>query len=231
MLSVLHGLKTGLQGLKSGIYNRPHFFISLCIGVVIALVLTFSTTWHWSTIILLSWNISVGIYLIHAKKMMWQADHSAMQSQAQKQDESKWVIMLLVILALLMCLIAIVMQLSSITKNTPFQYWHLGLSILTIISAWLFMHTAFALHYAHDFYMARSDGKDDGLDFPKTQDPMYPDFVYFSYIIGTSAQTADVSITSRSMRLLNIFHAMLAFGFNTTILAICINIAASFISG
>jgi uncharacterized membrane protein len=88
------------------------------------------------------------------QKMMWQADHSAMQSQAQKQDESKWVIMLLVILALLMCLIAIVMQLSSITKNTPFQYWHLGLSILTIISAWLFMHTAFALHYAHDFYMA-----------------------------------------------------------------------------
>ncbi|RKG34464.1 DUF1345 domain-containing protein [Acinetobacter guerrae] len=220
-----------LHRLKSGIHNRPQFFLALLIGIVISLILTIITLWHWSTIILFSWNISVGIYLIHVKKMMWQADHSAMQTQAKKQDESKWVIMMLVILALLMCLIAIVMQLSSITKNTPFQYWHLGLALLTIISAWLFMHTAFALHYAHDFYIARSYGKEDGLDFPKTRDPMYPDFVYFSYIIGTSAQTADVSITSQHMRLLNIFHAMLAFGFNTTILAICINIAASFISG
>ncbi|MCU4414354.1 DUF1345 domain-containing protein [Acinetobacter sp. WU_MDCI_Axc73] len=219
-----------LTRLKSGIYNRPHFFTALLIGFVTAIVLTFTTVWHWSTTILLSWNISVGIYLIYVGKMMWQADHLAMQTQAKKQDESKWVIMLLVILALLMCLIAIVMQLSTITKNTPYQYWHLGLALLTIISAWLFMHTAFALHYAHDFYLARSHGKDDGLDFPKTKDPMYPDFVYFSYIIGTSAQTADVSITSRHMRLLNIFHAILAFGFNTTILAICINIAASFIS-
>ncbi|MFH4113691.1 DUF1345 domain-containing protein, partial [Acinetobacter baumannii] len=49
-------------------------------------------------------------------------------------------------------------------------------------------------------------------------------------IIGTSAQTADVSVTTRHMRLLNLFHFVLAFGFNTTILAICINVAAGFIS-
>lgn len=220
-----------LQQIKSGIYNRPQFFLAVLIGIAISICFTLFTSWHWSTIILISWNIAVGLYLIHVKRMMWQADHSVMQTQAQKQDESKWVIMLLVILALIMCLIAIMIQLASITKDSPFKFGHLGLSLLTIVSAWLFMHTAFALHYAHDFYMARANHADEGLDFPKTQDPMYPDFIYFSYIIGTSAQTADVSITSRHMRLLNIFHAVLAFGFNTTILAICINIAASFIPG
>ncbi|EMB8486677.1 DUF1345 domain-containing protein, partial [Acinetobacter baumannii] len=51
-----------------------------------------------------------------------------------------------------------------------------------------------------------------------------------SYIIGTSAQTADVSITNKHMRLLNLFHAVLSFGFNTTILAICINVAAGFLT-
>ncbi len=55
-------------------------------------------------------------------------------------------------------------------------------------------------------------------------------FLYFSYIIGTSAQTADVSITTKHMRLLNLFHAVLSFGFNTTILAICINVAAGFLT-
>ena len=91
------------------------------------------------------------------------------------------------------------------------------------------MHTIFAIHYAHDFYLAVAKHQDGGLDFPKTVEPTYPEFIYFSYVCGTSAQTADVNITSRSMRILNTLHIRLAYGFNTTILAICINVAASFI--
>ena len=53
---------------------------------------------------------------------------------------------------------------------------------------------------------------------------------YFSYVVGTSAQTADVSTTSRPMRVLLTLHLLLAYGFNTTILAISINVAANFIS-
>ena len=92
------------------------------------------------------------------------------------------------------------------------------------------MHTVFAIHYAHDYYLALADQQDAGLDFPKTAQLTYPDFLYFSYVIGTSAQTADVSITSRSMRILNILHIILAYGFNTSILAISINVAAGFIT-
>lgn len=65
--------------------------------------------------------------------------------------------------------------------------------------------------------------------FQKTDQPDYLDFVYFSYIIGTSAQTADVSITNSQLRHLNIFHCVLAFIFNTVILAVAINVAASLI--
>lgn len=87
----------------------------------------------------------------------------------------------------------------------------------------------FAIHYAHDYYLAKSRQVDEGLDFPKTDQPDYLDFVYFSYIIGTSAQTADVSITNSQLRHLNIFHCVLAFIFNTVILAVAINVAASLI--
>lgn len=65
--------------------------------------------------------------------------------------------------------------------------------------------------------------------FRKLLYPTYPDFLYFSYVIGTSAQTADVTISSRAMRILNTLHIVLAYMFNTTILAICINLVASFI--
>ncbi|MDC5343142.1 DUF1345 domain-containing protein [Acinetobacter baumannii] len=219
------------QHLGRSVQNRPHFFIALIFGVVIASLLAWLTSWKWSTILLASWNGSISLYLLHVWKLMRSADHSQMQQQAKKQDESKWVIMLIVLLAITMSLVAILVQLSQLPSGHYEKLGHVALALLTIISAWLFMHTVFALHYAHDFYMALSRNEENGgLDFPGTEHPTYPDFLYFSYIIGTSAQTADVSITNKHMRLLNLFHAVLSFGFNTTILAICINVAAGFLT-
>lgn len=219
------------QHLGRSVLNRPHFFIALFIGFITASIFTWFTSWKWSTILLVSWNTSISIYLLHVWQLMKSADHSQMQQQAKKQDESKWVIMLIVLLALTMCLVAILIQLSQLPSDHAAKLGHVALALLTIVSAWLFMHTVFALHYAHDFYMALSRNEENGgLDFPGTKQPTYPDFLYFSYIIGTSAQTADVSITTKHMRLLNLFHAVLSFGFNTTILAICINVAAGFLT-
>ena len=219
------------QHLGRSVKNRPHFFIALIFGVVVASLLAWLTSWKWSTILLASWNGSISLYLLHVWKLMRSADHSQMQQQAKKQDESKWVIMLIVLLAITMSLVAILVQLSQLPSGHYEKLGHVALALLTIISAWLFMHTVFALHYAHDFYMALSRNEENGgLDFPGTEHPTYPDFLYFSYIIGTSAQTADVSITNKHMRLLNLFHAVLSFGFNTTILAICINVAAGFLT-
>ncbi|PRN30447.1 DUF1345 domain-containing protein [Acinetobacter baumannii] len=219
------------QHLGRSVQNRPHFFIALIFGVVVASLLAWLTSWKWSTILLASWNGSISLYLLHVWKLMRSADHSQMQQQAKKQDESKWVIMLIVLLAITMSLVAILVQLSQLPSGHYEKLGHVALALLTIISAWLFMHTVFALHYAHDFYMALSRNEENGgLDFPVTEHPTYPDFLYFSYIMGTSAQTADVSITNKHMRLLNLFHAVLSFGFNTTILAICINVAAGFLT-
>ncbi|MGM7339102.1 DUF1345 domain-containing protein, partial [Acinetobacter baumannii] len=183
------------QHLGRSVQNRPHFFIALIFGVVVASLLAWLTSWKWSTILLASWNGSISLYLLHVWKLMRSADHSQMQQQAKKQDESKWVIMLIVLLAITMSLVAILVQLSQLPSGHYEKLGHVALALLTIISAWLFMHTVFALHYAHDFYMALSRNEENGgLDFPGTEHPTYPDFLYFSYIIGTSAQTADVSI-------------------------------------
>ncbi len=45
--------------------------------------------------------------------------------------------------------------------------------------------------------------------------------------VVTSAQTADVSLSSRGMRCTGTLHGVLAFFFNTTLLALAINIASS----
>lgn len=222
-MPTLHRLKTGMQ-------FRPYFFITfLLIALLFGLLMQFTQS-TWSTSLLISWNIAITCYLLKTMHILWSVDAQHILQRAQQQDASKWIILLLVIMTLIMCLIAIVIELTHLPRHSMVTYGHLFLSLITIISAWFFMHTVFAIHYAHDYYLAIADQQEAGLDFPKTQQPTYPDFLYFSYVIGTSAQTADVSITSRPMRILNILHIILAYGFNTSILAISINVAAGFIA-
>jgi uncharacterized membrane protein len=84
----------------------------------------------------------------------------------------------------------------------------------------------FTLHYAHDYYGAVSRGEPPGLLFPGDDQPGYGDFFYFAAVIGTSAQTADVSFTTKGMRRIGSVHCILAYLFNTTVLALLINIGA-----
>ena len=72
------------------------------------------------------------------------------------------------------------------------------------------------------------DELSEGLEFPGHEPPDYWDFVYYSFIIGTACATADVNVTSKNMRRITTLHCVVAFFFNTTILALTVNIGAGF---
>lgn len=80
--------------------------------------------------------------------------------------------------------------------------------------------------------MASSNGQPGGLDFPGEESLGYAGFDYFAFdyfalVIDTLLQTADVAIASRPICRLGLVNCVLAFVFNTTVLALTINIAAS----
>ena len=50
--------------------------------------------------------------------------------------------------------------------------------------------------------------------------------MHFALVLGATSQTADISFTSREMRRIGTWHTLIAFGFNTAILATMINLAA-----
>ena len=148
--------------------------------------------------------------------------------QARLQDESQWVILILVMVAAIASLVAIVAELAAASGlHGALRYTHISLALFTIVASWTFTHMMFGLHYAHDYYLAVTKGEPVGLQFPGDDAPDYGDFLYFAYVIGTSAQTADVNLTSKAMRRVGLLHCVLAFFFNTTVLALTINIAAS----
>ncbi|NGX99441.1 MAG: DUF1345 domain-containing protein, partial [Candidatus Afipia apatlaquensis] len=96
--------------------------------------------------------------------------------------------------------------------------------VVTIALSWAMIHTTFALHYAHDFYRSAKAG---GLSFPGGEDPDYWDFVYFSFVIGMTAQVSDVGVTDKIIRRTATVHGVVSFIFNTALVALMVNIAAS----
>lgn len=206
---------------------RPRLFISALLGLAVAIFLPHTLIERPITRLILGWNAGAWLYLLLAIRMMFWSAQQTIHRQAQLQDEGKFIVLLLVILAVAASLGAIVAELSVVKEmQGAMRYAHIALVTLTIMSSWTFTHFMFAQHYAHDYYVAVSRKESGGLEFPGETAPDYGDFLYFSCVIGTSGQTADVSFTSKGMRRIGLIHCVLAFFFNTTLLALTINIAS-----
>ena len=212
------------------IKHHPRLFVSIFIGILVFLFLPDSLALHTITRLIVAWNAMAWLYLILASLMIKSTSHAQMKLRAKKQNEGKYVVLTMVIIAAIVSLGAIVLELGIVKEISGFiRSAHIALTILTILSSWTFTQTMFALHYAHDFYSAIDKGKEGGLSFPNQELPDYMDFLYFSCVIGTSGQTADVSFTSQSMRKIGLIHSVLAFFFNTSLVALMINIASGLI--
>jgi len=96
------------------------------------------------------------------------------------------------------------------------------MSALGVISAWWILHTSYALHYAYQYY--RSEESAGGLDFPSDQSPDQLDFAYFAFTIGTSFAVSDVNVTDQAIRRAVLGHQILSFFYNTSVLALVINL-------
>ncbi len=206
---------------------RPRLFSCIALGIATGFLLPESMALQAVTRAIISWNVGAVLYLLLALTMMFGSSHEHMRARALQQDEGNTMVLLLVVTAALACIGAIVAELAVVKDlHGPERYAHITLAGLTIATSWAFTHTMFALHYAHDYYVSAIHGEHGGLDFPGGQPPDYGDFLYFSSVIGTSGQTADISFTSRKMRRTGTVHCVLAFFFNTTLLALTINIAS-----
>lgn len=209
------------------VHARPRLWTALLVGALVYGLLPEHVAQHAATRALVAWNAFALLYLSLAAHMALRGSHEQMRRRALLEDEGRIFVLVLVLVASVAVLLAIASQLGAVKEMHGLRKtWHVALAGATLASSWLFTQTLFALHYAHDFYIARARHKPDGLGFPGTPDPGYGDFLYFACVIGTSSQTADVSFTSAAMRRVGLVHCIQAFFFNTTVLALTINIAA-----
>jgi uncharacterized membrane protein len=207
---------------------RPRLALSVVLGLSCGVLLPPSAVPQAATRALIGWNMGAVLYLILAAVMMVRASSETIRRRAQVQDDGALAVLALVVLAVAASTVAIFAQLA-VSKDLHgiAKLAHIGLAALTIVTCWALTHTSFALHYAHDYFGSPGEQCIPGLQFPGAGEPDYLDFLYFACVIGTSGQTADVSIVTSAMRRLALVHCVLAFFFNATVLALTINIAAS----
>ncbi len=202
------------------IYARPRTFVSLAVGVLAFFLLPGSL--RLVTRLLVAWDIFIACYLSLAYSLMLREGVRQVRRHAVMQDDGRLLILMVTAIGAFASLAAIVSELGSAHRGAA----ELVLATVTIALSWAEVHTTFALHYAHDYYR----GKPGGLAFPgadKGEQPDYWDFVYFSFVVGMTAQVSDVGITDRTIRRTATAHGIISFVFNTALLALMVNIAAS----
>lgn len=144
-----------------------------------------------------------------------------MRRSAKKNDANRAGLLLITGIVALVVLASVASELMQDGRPKPLE---IVLIVGTLSLSWIFSSIMYALHYAHMFYTG-VDGKDGrGIEFPKTDEPNYWDFLYFSTCLSMTFQVSDMNITSCGVRRVVMFHCLAAFVFNLGIIAFTINV-------
>lgn len=178
---------------------------------------------------LAGWCAGAAIYLVLTWWLAHAFDAQRTRERAQSLDQPNVVILVSMLVAIGASVVAIAMLLQQVKlMSGPARAGHIALGVVALAGSWLMMHTIYAFHYAHRYYIDQRDGSPDGgLDFPGKQEPDYFDFLYYAYVVGMTSQVSDVQATSREMRRITLVHSVLAFAFNMLVLALSVNVVAA----
>ena len=208
------------------------FLIALFVGVAVFLFVPIEDL---VPRILAGWNAGGWLYLLLVAIKMGRAEIEGIKREAGIERESRIVVLVVVIFGSIVTMLALFAQLMAIkSEHGMDRTLSIGLSVSTIFLSWLLIHTVFALYYAHEFHTeghGGARGQGGGLKFPDDRTPDYLDFLYFSFVVGTTAQTSDVDVCSRAMRRVVMLHGILSFFFNTAVIALAVNLAAQLVQG
>ncbi len=179
----------------------------------------------------MAWDIGALVLLaLAALLFLREGDNASMAENAMQQQEGEWTMFWVTLAGVAFSFVALTTELANAKDMHTFtRTLHVGLVAGTLLLSWLVTHVVFALRYAHEYYAIQPGASkvDGGLAFPSNEAPDYWDFVYFALVLGMTFQVSDVQITSRKLRRLATAHGLIGFLFNTVIVALTVNIAAS----
>lgn len=210
---------------------RRRLLVSIAAGLILFPILPERLAAE--TRLALAWDATASCYLTQIVAMSLRSRPDDMRRRAAQEDTSVAANLLIAVVAAGFSLLAVTTLLMMASGlQQPTRGLHLLLGGATTLLSWFVVHTLFAVHCAHAYYApdtAHAGNIRGGLGFPSEEAPDYFDFLYFSFVIGMTAQVSDVAVKSREMRRTALVQGLVAFVFNTLVLAFAVNIAAGLI--
>ena len=200
----------------------PWRFLVFFGGLIAAALIVHPELRNWPLTWMAAFDFAAAIFLMASAPLLSIDDPKVIEDLAAQNDGNRTLLLVLTGIVMAVLLLAIAGE----TVGHPPQPFTRILIIATLIFAWLFSNTVYALHYAHLGYVDPRAGC-HGLDFPRTPLPLYWDFVYFAFTLGMTFQTSDVTVTSPRIRRVVSMHCLAAFFFNIGVLAFTINVLGS----
>ena len=219
-----------------GRLRRPRLTLGLLVGLAVYALLFSSPGLSWRVHFIAAWDVGVSVARVALFLGLRKSPPEAMKTNALRQDAGKWIVLILALVAAVASLVAIAAEMPLVKNSGGLeQAARVAFMISTIVLSWAFMHTVFALHYAHDYYMdadlvgPASTAASQRLIFPGGRAPTYRDFLYFSFTIGMTFQVSDVQVADEKLRTVVIGHGVTSFFYSTAILALVVNLVAGVI--
>jgi len=196
------------------------FFGLLVIAIAVPLAMDLG---EWHHAVLGGFDVAALVFLLSCLPLLG-SDAAMMRAHATQNDANRLGLLLITALIGIVILVTVNSVLGERGAPAPAV---VALIVGTLLIAWLFSNTVFALHYGHLFYGKAGRGDRGGLEFPGTKEPDYPDLLYFSFTLGMTFQTSDVTVSGRHMRRIVLLQSIACFIFNIGILAFTINALGS----
>ena len=183
-----------------------------------------------------AWEVGASFALVTLYFGLRNSSAATVRLISARQDAGKWAVLALCLLVATASLVAIAGDMPQVKNASGLeQAARVALIIYTIVLSGAFMHSVFALHYAHDYYLdvdlpaAETGPSSDRLQFPGEHSPTYGDFLHFSFTIGMTFQTSDVQVAYPYIWRVVLVHGAVTPFYTTGILALMINLVAGLI--
>jgi len=180
----------------------------------------------WTLRAMVGWDATALTLLGLCWHILHSSDARTTELRAGDQDPGGRAVFLIAIWSSLFSLFAATMVLRMMRGQSCGNFW-VVLALVSVALSWIVTHTAYTFRYAHLYYTGTHNG---GLEFPGTPTPCDMDFAYYSFTLGMCFQVSDVQCSDTGIRRATLGHALVSFVFNTTIVALSLNVMFQLLS-
>lgn len=197
--------------------------VAVCALVGVAAAAVVGILLDWRLAPLLGWDAAAATYVIWEWLTVSRMSGKETAEHAVREDPSRGIATTLVLVASVASLVTVGIVLAAAANATGLiRIVEVALGVVSVVIAWVTVHTLFMLRYA-ELYYGDTPG---GIGFEGTRQPSYHDFAYLAFTIGMTFQVSDTGLQTGELRRTALHHALISYLFGTVIVATTINLVA-----